>query len=148
MSRLWLKTLEKQIHKMKTLNGQVLNCNLRDKSFSCMTPLFDVHISLEQAYVKILAYLKLLKIVYARAYLWLMYLRTRWSIRVRSYVRMRYLTAWSLALIGWSGEGSYELSTVYQFTCLSVYLTVCNSAQDWLITFLIFCMKLDLSEHI
>ena len=36
------------------MNGQVINCNLRDKLFKYMKPVLDVHIFSEQAYVKIL----------------------------------------------------------------------------------------------
>lgn len=46
------------------MNGQVINCNLRDKLFKYMKPVLDVHIFSEQAYVKILAYLKLIKVVH------------------------------------------------------------------------------------
>ena len=46
------------------MNGQVINCNLRDKLFKYMKPVLDEHIFSEQAYVKILAYLKLLKMVH------------------------------------------------------------------------------------
>ena len=53
-----------------------MNCNLRDMLFSYMGPLLDVHISLEQAYIKILAYLKLLKMMYAILLEFDVYLRT------------------------------------------------------------------------
>lgn len=46
------------------MNGQVKNCDLRNKLFSYMSPLLDVHISSEQENVKILAYLKLRKMVH------------------------------------------------------------------------------------
>ena len=41
-----------------------MNCNLRDKLFSYMRPLLDISISSKQLYVRVLAYLKLLKLVY------------------------------------------------------------------------------------
>ena len=64
-SRIWLKSFEKRICKIKKLNGQVRNCNIRDKLFRYMRPLLDIRISSKQAYVRVLAYLKLLKLVYA-----------------------------------------------------------------------------------
>ena len=42
-----------------------MNRNLRDKLFRYMRPLLDVHISSEQAYVKIVTYSKLTKMVHA-----------------------------------------------------------------------------------
>ena len=45
------------------LNGQVMNCNLKEL-FSCIKSLVDA-ISSEQTHIKILAYLKLLKLVHA-----------------------------------------------------------------------------------
>ena len=38
---------EKWIHKMKKLNGQVINCNLKDKLFSYIRQLLDIDISSE-----------------------------------------------------------------------------------------------------